>query len=139
MSNPISLRRGKPNFHVALNSQLSRLNGNRNQAMRSRPFQIVFGTAACLAMLGCFINCALEEIDEHGCEDECLSCACSGVLTTKPDASPVNSLPARGQPGMDAISVSVSRSAMIFPSSCPPHFRFRPPDRLYQLHAAYLI
>ncbi|MDA0836777.1 MAG: hypothetical protein O3B01_16390 [Planctomycetota bacterium] len=95
--------------------------------------------AVCLAMLGCFINCAFEDFDEHGCQDECLSCACDAAVVTMSGVKPVDGSFTRGLTGLAAISVQTEFSVAVFRPSIPPQFRYRPPERLYQLHAAYLI
>jgi hypothetical protein len=107
--------------------------------MRSRPFQIVVGTSVFLAMLGCFINCAFESFDEHGCEDECATCVCNTALYSKSDASPISNLLVNGHLHAAPIFLPAELAAKTFQSSGSPHFRYRPPDRLYQLYAAYLI
>jgi len=107
--------------------------------MLSKRFSIWICLVACLAMLGCFINCALEGFDEHGCEDECLSCACDGAVTSTCSASPAISLLAKGLPGAAAMPVPAEFLGAAFLPSSSLQFRFSSPDRLYQLHAAYLI
>ncbi len=108
--------------------------------MFSRPFQIVIGTVVFLAMLGCFINCTFEGFDEHGCEDECATCVCNAVLYSKSDAGPINNLLMKGHLGMAAfLAPPAEFSAAAHLSSCPPHLKCKPPERLYRLYAVYLI
>jgi hypothetical protein len=107
--------------------------------MLSKRFPIWICLVACLAMLGCFIQCALEGFDEHGCPEECLSCACDAAAVTRSDVKPVDGLFSKGLTGLTAKSLPAELSPAAFLTSSPLHFRFRPPDRLYQLHAAYII
>jgi len=114
--------------------------GEQHKAMWFRKLQLTAGVVAGLAMLGCFVACALEGTGEHGCEDECTACACDTALHRKPCSGPAEPLLVKGRLGPPLIAVrTIGSSAATVISSCPPHLRCKPPERLFELYASYLI